>query len=113
MILWMAVQVAFDADAAVQRYKQETRATIECGGSKPDDIVVCDHREADRYRVPFVTIDRDDPRNEAVPVERERLLARTNNCQEMSPFLVGCGKVGVSVSSQHGVVLAGERLIAP
>jgi hypothetical protein len=113
MILWMAWQMAFDADAAVERYKQETRATIECDASKPDDIVICGHREADRYRVPFVTIDRDDPRNEAVAAERERLLARTNNCQELSTFLVGCGKVGVGVSSQHGVTLGGERPIAP
>ncbi len=44
MILWMALQVAFDADAAVRRYRQETRSTIGCDGSKPDDIVICDHR---------------------------------------------------------------------
>jgi hypothetical protein len=113
MILWMAMQVAFDADAAVERYRQETRSTIECDRAKPDEIVVCDHRAADRYRVPLNMVDYDNPRNEGVPAERERLLARTNNCQELSTFLVGCGKVGVGISSQHGVVLAGERPIAP
>jgi hypothetical protein len=113
MILWLALQVTFDADAAAERYRQETRATVDCSESKPDDIVICGHREADRYRVPFVTIDRDDPRNETVATERERLLARTNNCEELSTFLVGCGKAGVGVSSQHGVVLSGERPIAP
>lgn len=113
MILWLALQVAFDADAAMERYKQETRATIECDSSRSDDIIVCDHREADRYRVPFVAIDRDDPRNEGVPAERARLIERPNNCEEKSAFLVGCGKVGVGVSSQRGVILAGERPIAP
>ena len=45
--------------------------------------------------------------------QRERLLARTNNCREKSAFLVGCGAAGISVSSRTGVSLSGERPIAP
>jgi hypothetical protein len=41
------------------------------------------------------------------------MLARTNNCQEKSTFLVGCGAAGVSVSTRSGVSLMGERPIAP
>ena len=62
---------------------------------KLDDIVICRRRAADRYRAPLMELDLTNPKNEAVAVERERLLARTNNCQEISTFLVGCGKAGI------------------
>jgi hypothetical protein len=62
---------------------------------------------------PLTVIDPNDPRHEGVPAERERMLARTNNCQEKSTFLVGCGAAGVSVSTRSGVSLMGERPIAP
>lgn len=113
IFLLMAWQATFDVDAALARYREATRATIECDTAHTDDIVVCDRREADRWRVPLTSIDADDPRNEGVPAERFRLIERPNNCEEKSAFLVGCGKVGVGFSSQHGVVLTGERPIAP
>ena len=109
MILWLALQATFDANAAVEKSRQETRATIECTVTRSDDITICAKRDADRFRVPLETVDID----KGVPAERARLIERPNNCQEKSAFLVGCGKVGVGVSSQHGVVLGGERPIAP
>jgi hypothetical protein len=113
VILWFALQAEFDAAAALDRYHEATRATVECNATHSDDILVCARRDADRYRVPLVTVNADDPRNQGVPAERARLIERPNNCQEKSAFLVGCGKVGVGVSSQHGIVLGGERPIAP
>jgi len=114
LMLVLALQAApFDAEAAMDNYRRETRATIECGAHGVDDIMVCGLREADRYRVPLVTIDRDDPRHESVPAERARLIERPTNCEDMSAFLVGCGKAGVGVSSQRGLVMGGERPIAP
>ena len=38
----------------------------------------------------------------AINAERERLQGKTNNCQEMRYFLVGCGMVGVGVSTGAG-----------
>jgi len=113
MLWWlMMMQAAPQLDQAMDRYREATRATIDCHG-KSDDIVVCGRREADRYRAPLTVIDPDDPKNETVAAERERLLAKTNNCQEKSTFLVGCGAAGVSVSTRSGVSLMGERPIAP
>jgi hypothetical protein len=115
MVVWLlfAMQAAPDLDTAVAHYRATTRAAIECRAGAPDDILICGRREADRWRVPLTEIDPADPKNQGVPMERERLLARTNNCEELSTFLVGCGKAGVSVSSRTGVSLIGERPIAP
>jgi len=114
MLWWLVMmQAAPQLDTAMDRYRTATRATIDCHDNQPDDIVICGRREADRYRAPLTVTDPDDPRHEGVPAERERMLARTNNCQEKSTFLVGCGAAGVSVSTRSGVSLMGERPIAP
>ncbi len=113
LLLLVALQVSPDADAALDRYRVATRATIECGRSNPDDITICSRRQADRWRVPLTQQDPNDPRTQNVPLEREKLFARTNNCQEKSTFLVGCGMAGVSASTRTGVGLIGERPIAP
>jgi hypothetical protein len=94
-------------------YEDKTRGDARCAAPAGNDVVVCGRRTADRYRVPLIEHDAGDPYHEGVPAERERLLARTNNCQEHSTFLVGCGMAGVSVSSSHGVTLEGERPLAP
>ena len=94
-------------------YHDKTQGDARCAAPTGNDVVVCGRRAADRYRVPLIEYDAGDPRHEGVPAERERLLARTNNCEEHSTFLVGCGMAGVTVSSQHGVVLDGERPLAP
>lgn len=113
MLLWFALQAVPDLDASMARYRQRTRAVVECGAGKPDYIVICDHRAADQFRLPLVELDPNDPKNESVRAERDRLLARTNNCQEKSTFLVGCGKAGIGVSTNGGVRGLGERPLAP
>lgn len=76
------------------------------------DVTVCGLRRADRFRVPFIVHDPGDPRHEPVPLERERLLHRTNPVEDLSPFLVHGGIAGVSVGvSQSGTVV--QRPLAP
>lgn len=100
-------------DDAMARYREKTAAGPRCTtAADSDEVTVCGRRDADRYRVPLVERDPADPKNEGVPVERERMLARTSNCEEKSVFLVGCGKAGVSVGT-GGFHLAGERPLAP
>ena len=95
LFLAVAWQAAPDFDTALDRYREKTRATIECKASQGDDILVCSRRAADKFRLPLIAVDLGDPKKEGVPAERERLLARTNNCEEMSTFLVACGSAGV------------------
>ena len=94
-----------------------SRAMIAGERCTPDpnstDITVCGRRRADRFRVPFIVHNEGDPRHEAVRVERDRLLARTNPVKELSPFLVGGGMSGVTVSSVSGVTGITNRKLAP
>ncbi len=102
------------AMAAETRYRAMTSATPACSHPDGDDVVVCGRRSADRYRAPLVVHDAGDPMYEGVPAERERLFARTDNCQEKSLFLVGCGSAGVKATvGAGGVHVAGERALAP
>lgn len=71
------------------------------------DITVCGLRRADRFRVPFVSRDPDDPRNTPVMAERQALLHRTSPVQEHSTFLVGGGMAGVSAT------LRGDGSVSP
>lgn len=66
------------------------------------DITVCGLRGADRYRVPFVG-GVNENRVDDVPYERDAVLHRTNPVQDLSPFLVGGGMAGVTVSTRGGV----------
>lgn len=102
------------AASAVTHYRTLTSAVPACSRPDGDDVVVCGRRTADRYRAPLVVHDPGDPRYEGVPAERERLFARTDNCQEKSLFLVGCGAVGVKATAgAGGVTVAGQRPLAP
>lgn len=102
------------ATAAVTQYRALTSATPACSHPDGDDVVVCGRRSADRYRAPLVVHDPGDPMYEGVPAERERLFAKTDNCQEKSAFLVGCGSVGVKATvGAGGIHVAGERSLAP
>ena len=99
---------------AIARYDSLTRAGPACTRPDGDDVVVCGRRAADRFRAPLIEHDPGDPMYEGVPAERERLFARTNNCQEKSLFLVGCGSgVGVTASTASGIHPSGERPLAP
>jgi len=102
------------ATAAVSQYRALTSASPVCSHPDGDDVVVCGRRTADRYRAPLVVHDPGNPMYEGVPAERERLFAKTDNCQEKSVFLVGCGSAGAKATvGANGVSVAGERQLAP
>ena len=114
ILLLFSLQSATPVDTALVAYREKTRATTRCIHGTGDDVVVCGRRNADRYRVPLIEHDAGDPKHQGVPAERERLLARTDNCEEKSLFLVGCGMAGVSMTvGAGGVNVRGERPIAP
>lgn len=116
MIPLILLLAAPDAPAAwaITPYRTLTSATPACSHPDGADVVVCGRRTADRYRAPLIVHDAGDPRYEGVPAERERLFARTSNCQEKSLFLVGCGSFGVKATvGAGGVTVAGERPLAP
>ena len=102
-------------DAATLIARSSTVIAGERCAPDPDrtDITVCGRRRADRFRVPFVVHDPGDPKYQPVIVERDRLLNRTNPVKELSPFLVGGGMTGVTVSSRSGVGGATGRKLAP
>jgi hypothetical protein len=95
------------------------RSSVVIAGERcapdPDrtDITVCGRRRADRFRVPFVVHDPGDPKHQSVRVERDRLLNRTNPVQNLSPFLVGGGMAGATISSSRGLTGATDRPLAP
>jgi len=102
LVLIIAGQSA-SVETAVAHYQAITAAGPHCG--TPDnstDIIVCSRRNADRYRLPLIEPSSGDPKIQDVPGERERLFARTSNCQEKSLFLVGCGSVGVGAKVGFG-----------
>jgi len=66
------------------------------------DITVCGLRTADRFRVPFVVHDAGDPKHESVRNERTRLLHRTSPLDDLSPFQVGGGMAGVTMTVGGG-----------
>ncbi|HEY0623034.1 hypothetical protein [Sphingomonas sp.] len=84
-------------DAAMQAYRDKTRAVIPCKTTgDPDEVTICALREADKkYRVPFVTTNARDN----VPYQTERVLEDTMfQCGVSGPFLTQCGgMVGVTV----------------
>ncbi len=59
------------------------------------EIMICGRRNADRYRVPFTGYAVGDPRGETVAGERVRLQNQTTTCQDLGPFQIKCGMVGV------------------
>lgn len=101
MLLPFLIQTAaIDVEALVATARHMTAAEKPCSFD-PDstDITVCGLRNADRFRVPFVGYEPGDPLGEGVSAERERLLARTNNCQERRAIAVGCGLFGAHMTT--------------
>lgn len=103
-----------DPTALIAKANTLTAAEQRCVPD-PDstDITVCGLRNADRFRVPLMVHDPGDPRYETVSAERNRLLHRTNPVQDLSPFLVGGGMAGVSVTVDTATGAATERKPAP
>jgi hypothetical protein len=77
----------------------EPRCSVPRAGS---EIVVCGRRRADRWRVPYLLKEDGDPSIQNVSAERNGLIPTRTPCQDRSIFLVGCGKVGLSVSTAIG-----------
>jgi hypothetical protein len=114
MLSWLLLLAADQSAAWLAQERVATRVAPVCTAPADSrEVTVCGRRHADRYRVPLIEIDRDQPANEGVPAERERLLARTNNCREHNLFQVGCGLAGVTMSTRNGLVPGGERPLAP
>ena len=88
--------------AALDRHKKLTSVEPRCRQASGDEIVVCGRRDADRYRVPLIERDAGDPRGESVTAQRERLQHKTTLCEQRGAYLIGCGMVGVTVSSTIG-----------
>lgn len=101
LVVFLLAQTA-DADA-LARYRRLTAAEPRCERSADaTDVTVCGLRDADRFRVAFVLHEKGDPRHEPAMAERKRYLARTDNCQEKSLFLIGCGSFGLSATVGGG-----------
>lgn len=97
VMLLVAAQDGDQVEAAVTNYRQLTRADVACERPKADDeIVVCGAREADKYRVPFVSAGR---ARDSVPARTAYLTTDFGKpACGLSAFLSGCGAVGVSVT---------------
>lgn len=106
--------VPADAEALLAAHRQRTSARVPCTTTADEgETIVCARRGADRDRVPLITYDMGDPRRPDALGERERLIAQRTPCQEMGPYLVGCGHVGLTVSSRTGLTGARMRPLAP
>jgi hypothetical protein len=89
------------AETALMTYTERMTTRPNCKRARAaNEIIVCGRRDADKYRVPLIVYDVGDPRAEGFWGERERLQNQTTPCQDNSTFLVGCGSVGISVSTK-------------
>ena len=94
-------------------YLQKTSVVPRCKAATGDEIMVCGRRDADRYRVPFIMPTPGDPRIVDVPAERARLVATETPCQQQGAHLIGCGMVGMKVSTKIGSGKIEYRPLAP
>ena len=102
LTMFAAPSVAQERDA-LGKYQAMTRVEPRCSAPRAgNEIIVCGRRRADRWRVPFILKEPGDPGIQNVSAERNGLIATTTPCQDNSVFLVGCGKVGISVSTVIG-----------
>ena len=98
--------------------RARTAAETRCPEGDTTDVTVCGRRNADRFRVPLIerTVV---PSRDAEPGGRVAMLHRTTPVQDMGPFLVGGGHVGVSVGTSFGpgtaakTKVTGARPFAP
>lgn len=112
LVLAFTLQAGGD-DAAMQAYREKTRAIIPCKTTgDPDEVTICALREADKkYRVPFVTARAVDN----VPYQTDRVLEDVMfQCGVSGPFLTPCaGMVGVTVSAGFDGKIMRKRELAP
>ena len=99
MILLQTTAPTDDA-ALMNEYRLRTSARIPCQRTADsDEIVVCARRNADQYRVPIVD---DAQLDYNTPARRVVALKEPTQCDKRSPFLVGCGAAGISVTTSLG-----------
>ncbi|WP_052134309.1 hypothetical protein [Sphingomonas sp. 37zxx] len=103
VLLLSLLQASADPQQLLATHARLTQAEVPCHATADDrEIVVCTARDADRFRVPYITPTEGDPNIVDVPGERSRLIAQTNNCQEMRYNMTGCGMTGVSMTAGNG-----------
>lgn len=118
LVAAMAIGVALPASAktadSLENYRQMTTVEPRCArpGSDPE-IIVCGHRRADRWRVPYIGYDAGDPRSETVSGERNRLASERKLPCGIGAVLAGCGMVGVSVGTNFSPDKLKLRPIGP
>ena len=97
VLLLAAAQDGDQVTAAVTHSRRLTRADVPCERPNGDDeIVVCGAREADKYRVPFVSAGRT---RDSVPARTAYLTTDFGKpACGLGAFLSGCGAVGVSMT---------------
>ncbi len=101
LIAFQANAENLTAETALTTYTERMATRPNCKrASAANEINVCGRRDADKYRVPLIIYDAGDPRAEGLWGERARLQHQTTPCQDNSVFLVGCGSVGVSVTTR-------------
>jgi hypothetical protein len=94
-------------------YLERTSAEPRCRAAQGDEIMVCGRREADRYRVPFLVPTPGDPKRLGVLEERAMWTREPPPCEQHGPYLIGCGAVGVTVSTKLGTGKIEYRPLAP
>jgi hypothetical protein len=96
-----ATAQSLTAETALMTYSERMATRPNCKRARAaNEITVCGRRDADKYRVPLIVYDAGDLRAEGLWGERARIQHQTTPCQGNGPFLVGCGSVGVSVSTK-------------
>lgn len=112
----LALAVMFQAgggDAAIEAYREKTRAIIPCRTTDAqDEVTICALRDADKkYRVPFVTARAVDN----VPARTGRVMEDGMfQCGVSGPFLAQCGgMVGVTVGVGFDGKVTRKRELAP
>jgi hypothetical protein len=101
LLLSMMLLAAQDGDVvqtAIANSRALTRGDVPCerAGRADDEIVVCGLREADKYRVPFVSAG---STRDSVPARTAYLTTDFGKAPGGGgAFLKDCGAVGVSVT---------------
>lgn len=104
LVALVASAPAIATEDPLMAYRKLTTVEPPCNRDpQGTEIVVCARRDADRFRLPLTGIfEAGDPKAESLMGERERLQHIMTPCDERGPFLIGCGMVGVSVSTAIG-----------
>lgn len=114
MLLLLAQQNA--VSTLVADYRTRTQAEIPCRtAADPSEIVVCSRREAERYRVPFITpnLARDSDAARLNRLIGDPVQQGITPCGE-GAFTVKCGAVGLTATmGLDGTTKVQRRELAP